>query len=90
MQGLVHLLKKILEIERMSQEQMTAQIYFILGLVVKAIRVALTVSVSPLDGKGLCALSLQCGFEEIVSVCALYVGDVTLKVVAQETQRSRS
>ena len=43
--GLVHLLKKILKIERTAQDQMTTQNYFILGLVVKAIRVALTVSV---------------------------------------------
>ena len=43
--GLVYLLKKILKIERTAQEQMTTQNYFILGLVVKAIRVALTVSV---------------------------------------------
>lgn len=59
MQGLVHLLKKILKIERTAQEQMTAQIYFILGLVVKAIRVALTVSV------------FLCGWED-VCVCGLY------------------
>ena len=61
MQGLVHLLKKILKIERTAQEQMTAQIYFILGLVVKAIRVALTVSV------------FLCGWED-VCVCVVYVG----------------
>lgn len=55
--GLVHLLKKILKIERTAQEQMTAQIYFILGLVVKAIRVALTVSVLCSLGRKLLCLS---------------------------------
>lgn len=62
MHGLVHLLKKILKIERTTQEQMTAQVYFILGLVVKAIRVALTVSVSPwVESVCVCCLCKVCG-----------------------------